>query len=268
MLHEYTNSGLSVKPFVHHQCDDKPAIVLQTEDMRYQNTIRAWRLHRGLTQQVLADASGYGKQYISELERGNRKLNQELQAALAGALNCQPADLFSRKPDDDVTGTDTQNLPQATLQNMGVRRSVPLRNPLHTGAWIQRVAGGSLGEFIVFVRPEHATLDLAVRRLDDTSISKLHPGATHVLTAPYSDVGAGNGSLVVFEITHATDGEPAVQAIIREVREVDGKAEFWTADAAPSRFTPPAGRYRIDGVAIQIISELGRPHRLLDLEDA
>jgi len=43
---------------------------------------------------------GSSKGYISELESGKRRYNQELLEGLAVALSCEPADLIMRDPSD------------------------------------------------------------------------------------------------------------------------------------------------------------------------
>ena len=60
--------------------------------------LKQWRLHRGLSQQQLADRLDSSKGYISDLERGVRRYNQDLLEALAFALMCEPADLLMRDP--------------------------------------------------------------------------------------------------------------------------------------------------------------------------
>jgi len=62
--------------------------------------LREWRKHRGLTQDQLAGRLDTSKGYISDLERGVRRYNQDILEALADALNCEPADLLIRDPSD------------------------------------------------------------------------------------------------------------------------------------------------------------------------
>lgn len=62
--------------------------------------LAAWRRYRNLTQQELADALDTSKGYISDLERGKRRYNQDLLEALAKALSCEPADFLIRNPED------------------------------------------------------------------------------------------------------------------------------------------------------------------------
>ena len=51
------------------------------------NTLRAWREHRGLTMQALADAAGMSKPYISQIERGKRTGTAATLAKLAAVLD-------------------------------------------------------------------------------------------------------------------------------------------------------------------------------------
>jgi len=62
--------------------------------------LKQWREHRGFSQQGLADQIDTSKGYISDLERGKRRYNQDLLEMLADALNCEPADFFIRDPSD------------------------------------------------------------------------------------------------------------------------------------------------------------------------
>lgn len=62
--------------------------------------LRAWRKHRGYTQDQLAERTGISKGYISQLEIGTRQYTQELLELFAEHLNCAPADLIIRDPED------------------------------------------------------------------------------------------------------------------------------------------------------------------------
>lgn len=61
--------------------------------------MRAWRKHRGLTLQELADATGIHKGALSRLEREDRDYHGSHLDLLAKALDCTPADLISRAPE-------------------------------------------------------------------------------------------------------------------------------------------------------------------------
>lgn len=60
--------------------------------------IREWRNFRGLTLEDLAAALDSSKGYVSELERGIRRYNQDLLEGIAKALKCSPADLLATDP--------------------------------------------------------------------------------------------------------------------------------------------------------------------------
>lgn len=60
--------------------------------------LREWRKHRHLTQDQLAARLETSKSWISELENGKRRWNQDVLELLADALNCDPADLIMRDP--------------------------------------------------------------------------------------------------------------------------------------------------------------------------
>lgn len=61
---------------------------------------RAWRKHRGLTQEGLAAATGLTPASISQIETGEQGFSVPTLIALSGALNCLPGDLLSRGPKD------------------------------------------------------------------------------------------------------------------------------------------------------------------------
>ncbi|MGQ0582975.1 MAG: helix-turn-helix domain-containing protein [Reyranella sp.] len=58
-----------------------------------ENKIRVWRVHRGMTQQALADACGVSKPYVSQLEAGSRLASQGVLRKLANALRLDLDDL-------------------------------------------------------------------------------------------------------------------------------------------------------------------------------
>lgn len=62
--------------------------------------IRAWRKHRNLTLEQLADRLGVTHGALSQLERGITNYTQPMIEALADALQCEPADLIMRDPSD------------------------------------------------------------------------------------------------------------------------------------------------------------------------
>lgn len=57
--------------------------------------VRAARVERGMTQERLAEVSGFSQQYISDLERGRRNPTIVSLHELAQALNVTPVQLLS-----------------------------------------------------------------------------------------------------------------------------------------------------------------------------
>jgi transcriptional regulator with XRE-family HTH domain len=62
--------------------------------------LREWRTHRGYTLERLAEMVGMSVGYLSDLEKGKRRWNQDHLEAFATALQCEPADLIIRDPSD------------------------------------------------------------------------------------------------------------------------------------------------------------------------
>lgn len=62
--------------------------------------IRAWREHRGLTQEQFAERIGINRAYLSKIETGKRRYDQTFLEAAADVLRCAPADLLVRDPSD------------------------------------------------------------------------------------------------------------------------------------------------------------------------
>jgi DNA-binding XRE family transcriptional regulator len=58
-----------------------------------ENKIKVWRVHRGMTQQALAEACGVSKPYISQLEANTRLASQTVLRKLANALRVDLDDL-------------------------------------------------------------------------------------------------------------------------------------------------------------------------------
>lgn len=61
--------------------------------------VRKFRLAKGLTQEQFAVASGFGQNYLSDLERGRRNPTVVTIWELAQALGVTPIDLIA--PDDE-----------------------------------------------------------------------------------------------------------------------------------------------------------------------
>lgn len=62
--------------------------------------LREWRKHRGYTLERLAEMVGMSVGYLSDLEKGKRRYNQDFLEVVAEALRCEPADLIMRDPSD------------------------------------------------------------------------------------------------------------------------------------------------------------------------
>ena len=57
-----------------------------------------WRVHAKATQQDVADALGIYKGYVSELENGKKRYNQDHLEALAKFFKCDVGDLLTVNP--------------------------------------------------------------------------------------------------------------------------------------------------------------------------
>lgn len=62
--------------------------------------IRAWRKHRGYTQEQLAEMVGMSPGNLSQIETRKQDYTASTLEALAMQLNCEPADLLVRDPTD------------------------------------------------------------------------------------------------------------------------------------------------------------------------
>jgi transcriptional regulator with XRE-family HTH domain len=62
------------------------------------NKIKAWRKHRGKTQEQLAEALGISVGHLSRIESGEREYMQSLLEAAAEYLETDPASLLMRDP--------------------------------------------------------------------------------------------------------------------------------------------------------------------------
>lgn len=67
------------------------------------NFLAAWRKHRRMTQQQLADAIGTSGSVISQLESGTTKLSPKWLRRLAPVLNTTPGFLLEYHPDEVPT---------------------------------------------------------------------------------------------------------------------------------------------------------------------
>lgn len=64
--------------------------------------LKEWRLHRGLSQEALADKIGNTQGFISQLELNQTNYTRDTLEDLARVLGCEPADLLARAPDPDA----------------------------------------------------------------------------------------------------------------------------------------------------------------------
>lgn len=92
------------------------------------NYLRAWREHRHLTQEKLADKVGTTKSVISNLELGERGLSGKWLRRLAPALETQPGLLLDYHPDTVpaalkvIESIHPDDLPNALRALEGFRR--------------------------------------------------------------------------------------------------------------------------------------------------
>jgi transcriptional regulator with XRE-family HTH domain len=64
--------------------------------------IRAWRKHRNLRLEDVAERVGVTIGALSQLERGEVAYTQPMVEALAEVMSCEPADLISRPPETET----------------------------------------------------------------------------------------------------------------------------------------------------------------------
>lgn len=64
------------------------------------NFVREWRKHRKLTQEKLAELTGYTPSSISQLETGMQGYEEATLVRLSAALDCKPGDLISGPPEE------------------------------------------------------------------------------------------------------------------------------------------------------------------------
>ncbi len=89
---EEAEDALSVRRWRANPGETVPADVVNRL-LDGENKIKVWRIHRGKTQQALADACGVSKPYISQLEAGSRLASQGVLRKLANALRLDLDDL-------------------------------------------------------------------------------------------------------------------------------------------------------------------------------
>lgn len=67
---------------------------------KHQWFAREWRKHRGLNLERAAERLKLSVGYLSDLEKGKKRWNQDHLEAMAMAYNCEPVDLLMRNPTD------------------------------------------------------------------------------------------------------------------------------------------------------------------------
>lgn len=73
--------------------------------------MKQWRKFRGFTQQDVADALGFSnKGYVSQLESGQRRYNQDHLDGMAKLFECTPADILSVNPYEPKPSAEIVNI--------------------------------------------------------------------------------------------------------------------------------------------------------------
>ena len=84
-----------------------PKRITQEPGCRRKTFIKNWREHRGLSQDRLVDrvrerVETFSKSSLSRIENGKQPYTQETLEVIAWALDCEPADLIMRDPENDI----------------------------------------------------------------------------------------------------------------------------------------------------------------------
>jgi transcriptional regulator with XRE-family HTH domain len=80
--------------------EDSELAAFDNAKMAAENHLKAWREHRRMTQEQLAEAIGTRGSVISLLESGDRRLSDKWLRRLAPALETTPGHLLDCHPDD------------------------------------------------------------------------------------------------------------------------------------------------------------------------
>lgn len=94
--------------------------------------IRAWRMHRKMTQDALAEKIGVTSGAISQLENGLINYTQPTLEAIARALECSPADLLYGPP--AKTEDEAERRLSVALREFGV-------HPQEIGTLVRLIRG-------------------------------------------------------------------------------------------------------------------------------
>jgi transcriptional regulator with XRE-family HTH domain len=92
------------------------------------NYIRAWREHRGLTQEQLGDKTGMAASNISLMENARSGYSWQSLEDIAAALECAPGDLLSGPPAHQELVTTIRGLPdEVRVQALDIIRILTRR---------------------------------------------------------------------------------------------------------------------------------------------
>lgn len=106
---------------------------MSTLAKQFGNEVRTRRKARGLTQAQLAEASSLSEEWVRRIERGSGSPSFDALDALATALKCNVADLFSTMSPHDAAGLRIDALlvdvPDADLSWLEELIRVAVRHP-------------------------------------------------------------------------------------------------------------------------------------------
>ncbi|MBQ3405308.1 MAG: helix-turn-helix transcriptional regulator [Oscillospiraceae bacterium] len=68
------------------------------------NTIRALRISRGLTQEVLSGLAGIARTHLTMIENGSKQANFETLCKIAAALGLRPSELVKHMEENRLEG--------------------------------------------------------------------------------------------------------------------------------------------------------------------
>jgi transcriptional regulator with XRE-family HTH domain len=83
-------------------CDPVAMAPVPKPRPRHATFLRAWRKHKGLTQEKAADRIGCDRTLLGRIENGKVPYNQMFLEAAADAYECEPADLLMRDPKSPI----------------------------------------------------------------------------------------------------------------------------------------------------------------------
>lgn len=106
------NSYILVKGKCRYTAADFPGARVKDVDMgdKANNFFKEWRKFRGLTQEQAAELCDLGRAYLSELETGRKRHNEDVLAALAAAYDCDPWQLLGQNPQDPNSASNVVDI--------------------------------------------------------------------------------------------------------------------------------------------------------------